>query len=133
MALTSLAIAFGTSASAQEPIRIGVLQPITGQFSKNGAENWMAMQIARDMINERGGVNDRQIEYVMADIPTAAVAISETERIIVENDLKMTTGSGLSALAIAVSQAAERNGVFHWETVGAAETITRRGFRYTFK
>jgi branched-chain amino acid transport system substrate-binding protein len=32
-----------------------------------------------------------------------------------------------------VSQAAERHGVFHWETTGAAEIITRRGFKHTFQ
>jgi branched-chain amino acid transport system substrate-binding protein len=32
-----------------------------------------------------------------------------------------------------VSQAAERHGVFHWETTGAAEVITRRGFKHTFQ
>lgn len=120
-------------ALAEEPIRMGVLQPLTGQFTKNGTEHWAAMQIARDMINERGGINGRKIEYVLADIPTAAAAISETERLITRENVKITTGSGLSPLAIAVSQAAERHKVFHWETVGAAEVITRRGFKYTFQ
>jgi branched-chain amino acid transport system substrate-binding protein len=85
------------------------------------------------MINERGGINGRKIEYILADIPTAAAAISETERLITREKVKITTGSGLSPLAIAVSQAAERHKVFHWETVGAAEVITRRGFKYTFQ
>ena len=56
-------------ATAQEPIRIGVLLPLTGPFAKNGIENWEAMQIARDMINERGGVNGRKIELSMATRP----------------------------------------------------------------
>lgn len=120
-------------ALASEPIRMGVLQPLTGQFTKNGTEHWAAMQIARDMINERGGINGRKIEYILADIPTAAAAISETERLITREGVKITTGSGLSPLAIAVSQASERHKVFHWETVGAAEVITRRGFKYTFQ
>jgi branched-chain amino acid transport system substrate-binding protein len=37
-------------------IRIGVLLPLTGPLAKNGLENWEAMQIARDMINQRGGI-----------------------------------------------------------------------------
>ena len=128
------AVALGSGHSlAQEPIRIGVFQPLTGPFTKNGTENWEAMQIARDMINERGGINGRKIEYVLADVPSPAAAISEVERIITKDKVKITTGSGLSPLAIAVSQAAERHGVLHWETVGAAEVITRRGFKYTFQ
>ena len=73
----------GTAATghAQEPIRIGVLQPMTGPATKNGTENYTAMQIARDMINERGGVNGRKVDFLLADIPTPTAAISETERL----------------------------------------------------
>ena len=123
----------GNFASAQQPIRIGVLLPMTGPFAKNGIENWEAMQIARDMINERGGVNGRKIEYLQGDATSPTAAISETERLITKDGIKITTGSFASPLAIAVSQAAERNGVFHWETTGAAEIITRRGFKHTFQ
>jgi len=121
------------SALAADPIRIGVLLPMTGPFAKNGIENWEAIQIARDMINERGGVNGRPIEYVSGDATSPNAAISETERLISKEGVKITTGSFASPLAIAVSQAAERQGVFHWETTGAAEIITRRGFKHTFQ
>jgi branched-chain amino acid transport system substrate-binding protein len=120
-------------AQAQEPIKIGVLQPMTGPATKNGIENYTAMQIARDMINERGGINGRKVEFLLADIPNPTAAISETERLITKDGVKMTLGSGVSLLAIPVSQAAERHGVFHWETAGAADIITKRGFKYTFQ
>jgi len=120
-------------AGAQENIRIGVLLPLTGPLAKNGLENWEAMQIARDMINERGGINGRKIEYLQGDANTPNAAISETERLITKDGIKITTGSFASPIAIAASQAAERHGVFHWETTGAAEIITRRGFKHTFQ
>src|SRR3954464_10074 len=129
----SIMLFFTMNANAQEAIRIGVLLPFTGPLAKNGIENWEAMQIARDMINERGGVNGRKIEFVQGDATTPNAAISETERLITKEGIKITTGSFASPIAIAVSQAAERHGVFHWETTGAAEIITRRGFKYTFQ
>lgn len=132
--LASLLLAAVTlPANAQENIRIGVLLPLTGPLAKNGLENWEAMQIARDMINERGGINGRKIEYLQGDANTPNAAISETERLITKDGIKITTGSFASPIAIAVSQAAERHGVFHWETTGAAEIITRRGFKHTFQ
>jgi branched-chain amino acid transport system substrate-binding protein len=91
------------------------------------------MQIARDMINERGGVNGRKIEYLLGDATSPSAGISEAERLITRDGIKITTGSFASPLAISVSQAAERHGVFHWETTGAAEIITRRGFKHTFQ
>ena len=131
--LASLLVAAPLPAKAQENIRIGVLLPLTGPLAKNGLENWEAMQIARDMINERGGVQGRKIEYLQGDANTPNAAISETERLITKDGIKITTGSFASPIAIAVSQAAERHGVFHWETTGAAEVITRRGFKHTFQ
>jgi branched-chain amino acid transport system substrate-binding protein len=133
LAVVALALTHTGSAQAQEPIKIGVLLPLTGPFAKNGIENWEAMQIARDMINEQGGIGGRKIEYVHGDATSPTAAISEAERIITKDGIKITTGSFASPLAIAVSQAAERHGVFHWETTGAAEIITRRGFKYTFQ
>src|SRR5262249_21235025 len=129
----ALALLCNRAVEAQEPVKIGVLLPLTGPFAKNGIENWEAMQIARDTINAQGGINGRKIEFVSGDATSPAAAISETERLITKDGIKITTGSFASPLAIAVSQAAERHGVFHWETTGAAEIITRRGFKHTFQ
>ena len=120
-------------AAAQDAIKIGVLQPMTGVATKNGTENFTAMSIARDMINERGGVNGHKIELLLADIPTPTAAVSETERLITKDGVRITLGSGVSQLAIPVSQAAEKHGVVHWETAGAADIITKRGFKHTFQ
>jgi branched-chain amino acid transport system substrate-binding protein len=120
-------------ARAQEPIRIGVILPFTGPFAKGGLEDWTAMEIARDMINEKGGISGRKIEYLRGDAVNPNAAISEAERLITQDGVKITTGSFASPFAIAVSQTAERHGVLHWETVGAADSITKRGFKYTFQ
>jgi branched-chain amino acid transport system substrate-binding protein len=127
-----IAMAAGTALAA-DPIRIGVLLPFTGPNAKGGLEEWVAMEIARDMINEQGGVNGRPIEYVRGDAVTPSAAVSETDRLITKEGVKITTGSYASPFAIAVSQTAERNGVLHWETTGAADIITKRGFKYTFQ
>ena len=86
----SLLLAAQIPAKAQENIRIGVLLPLTGPLAKNGLENWEAMQIARDMINERGGINGRKVEYLQGDANTPNAAISETERLITKDGVKIT-------------------------------------------
>src|SRR5262244_3494029 len=89
---SAVAMSQASAARAQDPIKIGVLLPVTGPFAKNGIENWEAMQIARDMINERGGVNGRKIEYLQGDATSPNAAISETERLITKDNVKITTG-----------------------------------------
>ena len=102
--LAALLLPAQIPANAQENIRIGVLLPLTGPLAKNGLENWEAMQIARDMINERGGIQGRKIEYLQGDANTPNAAISETERLITKDAIKITTGSFASPIAIAVSR-----------------------------
>jgi len=133
LAMAVLPFLPNSPAAAQDAIKIGVLQPMTGVATKNGTENFTAMSIARDMINERGGVNGHKIELLLADIPTPTAAVSETERLITKDGVRITLGSGVSQLAIPVSQAAEKHGVVHWETAGAADIITKRGFKHTFQ
>src|SRR5262249_6948980 len=86
--------------AAQEPIRIGVLQPMTGPATKNGTENFTAMQIARDMFNERGGINGRKVEFLLADLPTPTAAISETEGLTPQECLQSTLGPGVAPVAL---------------------------------
>jgi branched-chain amino acid transport system substrate-binding protein len=133
VSMAVLPFASNFPAAAQDVIKLGVLQPMTGVATKNGTENFTAMSIARDMINERGGVNGRKIELLLADIPTPTAAVTETERLITKEGVRITLGSGVSQLAIPVSQAAEKHGVVHWETAGAADIITKRGFKHTFQ
>jgi branched-chain amino acid transport system substrate-binding protein len=127
-----VALLAGAVAVAQEPVKIGVLLPFTGPFAKSGLEAWAAMEIARDMVNEKGGVRGGPVEFVRGDAVNPNAGISEAERI-VKTGVKITTGTFASPLAIAVSQASERNGAVHWETTGAADIITKRGFRRTFQ
>src|SRR4051812_22510640 len=78
LAVVALALLPNRAVEAQEPVKIGVLLPLTGPFAKNGIENWEAMQIARDMINAQGGIGGgRKIEYVHGDATSPTAAISE--------------------------------------------------------
>src|SRR5260370_37439040 len=99
-----------TSALADD-IKIGVLEPFTGPWAKNGNESYVAMEIARDMINEKGGINGKQIAYIRGDAPDPSAGKTEAERIITQNDVKLITGTYASPLGMAISAEAERHGV----------------------
>lgn len=76
------------AANAQEAIKIGVLLPFTGPWAKNGNEAFVAMEIARTMINERGGINGRMIEFVRGDAVNASAGKTEAERVISRHGVK---------------------------------------------
>src|SRR3954468_4903435 len=81
----AFAAAFSTllvagSALAQEPIKIGVTQPLTGAFAASGNYVAQGAKMAEDAINAEGGVLGRKIQLVIEDNksnPTEAVATAE--------------------------------------------------------
>jgi branched-chain amino acid transport system substrate-binding protein len=122
-----------TPARAEDTIKLGVLEPFTGPWAKNGNESYVAMEIARDMINEKGGVQGKKIAFVRGDAPDPSAGKSEAERIISQEGIKLMTGTYASPLGIAISAEAERHGIVHWETIASADIITKRGYKHVFQ
>jgi branched-chain amino acid transport system substrate-binding protein len=118
---------------AEDSIKIGTLLPFTGPWAKNGNESYVAMEIARDMINEQGGIKAKKIVLVRGDAPDPSAGKSEAERIITQEDVNLITGTYASPLGIAISAEAERHGVVHWETIASADIITKRGYKHVFQ
>jgi branched-chain amino acid transport system substrate-binding protein len=120
-------------ALAAEPIRLGTIFPITGNMAFGGNEGFTGTDIAREIINEQGGVDGREIVFVKADAPDQTAATTEMNRLISREGVKLVIGSYSSAIAYTASAVAERNRVVFWENHGVADDIARRGFKYLFK
>lgn len=117
----------------KEPIIIGTIFPLSGPLALNGKDTSDGAEIARQIINERGGVNGREVQFVSADAPDATAATQEADRLIQEKKVQMILGTQSSSLSMAASAIAERNKVFYWEVEGIADDITGRGFKYMFR
>ena len=94
---------FAAPALAQEPIRIGVTQPLTGAFAASGNYVAQGAKIAEDVINASGGVLGRKIQLVVEDNksnPTEAVATAE--KLIAKDKVPVLMGAWSSTLTLAV-------------------------------
>src|SRR4029078_2365116 len=90
-------------ALAQDPIRIGVTQPLTGAFAASGNYVAQGAKIAEDVINASGGVLGRKIQLVIEDNksnPTEAVATAE--KLISKDKVPVMMGAWSSTLTLAV-------------------------------
>lgn len=56
-----------TSSSTTDPIRIGIACPITGSAAAFGAQIKMGAELAREQINDAGGINGRTLEFRIED------------------------------------------------------------------
>src|SRR5688572_17242038 len=94
---------FAAPALAQEPIRIGVTQPLTGAFAASGNYVAQGAKIAEEAINASGGVLGRKIQLVIEDNksnPTEAVATAE--KLIAKDKVPVMMGAWSSTLTLAI-------------------------------
>ena len=114
-------------------VKIGALFPYSGPMALLGEESFRGAEMAREMINEQGGVLGGQIVWAKGDAPDATAATSEAERLINVERVKLIFGSYSSALSYPASEVTERNKVIYWEEGAIADPITERGFKYLFR
>ncbi|MHB1651266.1 MAG: ABC transporter substrate-binding protein [Desulfitobacteriaceae bacterium] len=122
-----------SSSGQKAPIRIGVTLPLSGSLASVGADNWNGLEIARQMINEKGGINGSQVEYVKADTPDPTVAVNEANRLITQEKVKLIMGAYSSPLTLAITEVTERNKTLFWEIGAMDPLITGRGYKYVFR
>src|ERR1700737_5121619 len=54
-------------AQAQETIKIGLIQPLTGSVAYNGTTDVNGSKLALDEINAKGGVLGKKVELIIED------------------------------------------------------------------
>jgi len=86
------------SASAAEPIRVGVISPLTGAWTVYGKAHISGFQLAVDEINTAGGVLGRQVEIVIGDSKTEPrIVVEQANRLIRQERVDLLAGTFSSA------------------------------------
>jgi|WetSurMetagenome_2_1015567.scaffolds.fasta_scaffold07373_6 branched-chain amino acid transport system substrate-binding protein len=70
-ALGGIAISFGMAAHAVEPIKIGMVIPMTGPIAESGRYGIQGAKLAIEEVNKAGGVLGRPLELVTEDDQSA--------------------------------------------------------------
>jgi branched-chain amino acid transport system substrate-binding protein len=127
----SAGITFGVH--AQDVWRIGAVYPLSGPMALLGNHDMNGIELATEIINERGGIAGKKIKLIKADTPTPEAAQSETERLINVEKLNFIFGTYSSSLSFVASSIAEKHQKVFWETGAIADNITQRHFKYLFR
>jgi branched-chain amino acid transport system substrate-binding protein len=127
----------GGGTAAGGTIKIGALYPLTGDLAKLGEDNLNGLQLAVDEINAAGGIKSMggaKIELVKADSQGQPnVGISEVDRLVQQDKVCAIVGTYQSKVAIPTTQEAEKLQTPMVISMAVADTITDRGFKYTFR
>ena len=119
--------------ASSEPIRIGTSLPLTGEFSQPGKAAKEGYEVWQAMVNESGGLLDRDVELVVKDdASNQNTIVSDYNALISRDKVDLLLGTFSSLLNLPASAVAERNQMLYVEPAGGSPDMFNRGFEYLF-
>lgn len=124
---------FIIKARGEEPIKIGVDNPLTGIYTALGKNEQAGMELARDQINAKGGILGRPIELVIEDSTSdkTDVAVQKARKLIQADKVNFLVGNVNSSSAIAIAQVAGELKTLHIVPGGHADAVTGANCHWT--
>lgn len=135
LAVVAGALSTPIPAGAQAPVKVGVIQPLSGAVAASGNYVRMGAEIARDWLNERGGVlGGRKVELVVEDNKSdPKEAASAAEKLIVRDKVPVIMGAWGSSMTLAAMPKLEEYGVPMVVETSSAASVTKRGNPWVFR
>jgi branched-chain amino acid transport system substrate-binding protein len=136
----ALVLASGTllvrPAPAADDVKIALVAPLSGRWARQGQLKKMGAEMAIEEINSQGGIKalgGAKLVLREADAgDSVEKAVSAAQRVLTREKISAGIGSWLSSFTLGVTEVAERLQV-PWLTLSYADSITERGFKYTFQ
>jgi branched-chain amino acid transport system substrate-binding protein len=123
----------GGSSSSNEPIKIGISLPLTGDFSEPGTAAKQGYQVWADTVNSQGGLLGRKVELdIKDDASDQNTVVTDYNALISRDQVDLLLGTFSSLLNLPASAVAERNHMLYVEPAGGAPEMFDRGFQYLF-
>ena len=123
-----------TYASAQETIKIGVIQPLTGSVAYNGTTDVNGSKLAADEINAKGGVLGKKIELIVEDGQCKpADTVNAAEKLIQRDKVVALAGAFCSSATLAAMPVAQNYKIPLVTGVSSAASLTEKGNQWFFR
>ena len=120
---------------AAEPIKIGVIDPLSGPIAYDGQSVVNGAKLAAEEINKKGGLlGGRPLELVIEDgqgLPAQSLAAAE--KLINRDKVVALMGCYRSSASLAVQPIAEKNKIPMLSVVSSAPKLTEGGLKYYFR
>jgi branched-chain amino acid transport system substrate-binding protein len=136
LALTLVALGWSGAPATSPPkvIKIGDLGSKVGVLEGYGKYQTMAITLAVEEINAKGGVLGHTIETISEDDDTRpAPAVGKAEKLILRDGVKLLIGAVSSDATMAVMDVTRKHRTIHWNSVACAEFMrTTKFHKYYF-
>lgn len=130
---------FSQGVAAPPPIKVGIVQSISGMVSEFGLDDVEGFKAKVEEVNAKGGVKTkdglRKIEMIIRDDKLKPdIAVQNGKSLIFEDKCDFLVGCISSSSALALSQWAKENKVLLWVWDARAHDVTgSKGHRYVFR
>ncbi|MEW1844377.1 ABC transporter substrate-binding protein [Nonomuraea angiospora] len=122
LALATAACGGDSGGGAQDPIKVGLIVSLTGNYTPLGSEDKKAVELAVEQVNAQGGLLGRKVELVARDDKTAPdegiVAYNQ-----IKGDIDVLIGPVFSNSALAVEPLAQRDKMPYLSLAPAQEQV----------
>jgi branched-chain amino acid transport system substrate-binding protein len=126
MGAAQIASPFIVKSLADEPVKIGLDNPLTGTYAALGKNELIGAQLALSQINAKGGILGRQVQLLVEESTSgdAGTAVEKARKLIDRDQVNFLVGNINSALAAAIANVSYEKGVFHVVPGGHTDPIT---------
>ncbi|HSZ67858.1 MAG TPA: ABC transporter substrate-binding protein [Xanthobacteraceae bacterium] len=117
---------FVVKSLADEPVKIGLDNPLTGTYAALGKNELIGAQLALAQINAKGGILGRQAQLLIEDSTSgdAGTAVEKARKLIDRDQVNFLVGNINSALAAAMANVAYEKSIFHIVPGGHTDPVT---------
>jgi branched-chain amino acid transport system substrate-binding protein len=124
--VAQVASPFVITARAEDVVKIGLDNPLTGTYAANGKNEMIGCQLAVEQMNAKGGILGRKVELLVEDSTSgdAGTAVQKARKLIDRDKVNFLLGNVNSALAAAMANVAYEKGVLMVDPGGHTDPIT---------
>jgi branched-chain amino acid transport system substrate-binding protein len=123
----------GVNCFAADEIKVGAVQPITGRFAFAGVQINAGLEDALMMANEEGGINGKQIKYIMEDgTYNVDVAVAAFKRIMARDNPIIMYGESTGMGKAVAPEIKDRYKILYGSTSFSSELANAAENPYVF-
>src|SRR5579863_10523523 len=125
VAAVQFAAPFIVKARGETPVRIGLVDPITGVYAAIAQGEVVGARFAGEEINKKGGIMGRPVELLIEDSANdVGTGVQKTRKLIERDQVSFIIGDVNSGIAIAMAQVTSEKKILHIVSGGHTDPIT---------
>ena len=122
---------FLIQARGETPLRIGMVDPLTGVYAAPAGNEVMGAKLAVEKINAKGGILGRPVELLVEDSANdVGTGVQKARKLIERDQVNFLIGDVNSAIAAAIAQVSNEKKVLHIVSGGHTDSITGKDCKW---